>query len=254
VPGELKGYAEAHRRFGRLAWPSLLEPTIDLCTRGFPVGRQLAFSIKRAEADIRRNRGLAAVLIDRRTNKILAENDIIKCEALARTLRLVSQHGADVIYKGTLTSQLVAEVNANGGNWTVRDLNDYQVRVHENRYEMRLDDKYRMFAPPPPSSSILVGLILRVMSGFALTSEASMTRDERRLFYHRFVETVKHAYAVRQKLGDEAFVDVGEMADKMSKDDEFIRQMREEIRKRDRTKESAFYGQAWDRNNVGTGK
>lgn len=35
VPGELQGYAEAHRRYGRLPWTQLFQPTIELLQGGF---------------------------------------------------------------------------------------------------------------------------------------------------------------------------------------------------------------------------
>lgn len=37
VPGELKGYWEAHKKFGKLPWKSLIEPSIKLCENGYTI-------------------------------------------------------------------------------------------------------------------------------------------------------------------------------------------------------------------------
>lgn len=42
VPGELKGYWELHRRYGKLQWSDLFEPTIKLLQRGIYVSGYLA--------------------------------------------------------------------------------------------------------------------------------------------------------------------------------------------------------------------
>lgn len=42
VPGELRGYGELHRRFGRVPWPDLWQPTLRLCREGFVMSRHMA--------------------------------------------------------------------------------------------------------------------------------------------------------------------------------------------------------------------
>lgn len=90
----------------------------------------------------------------------------------------------------------------------MKDFQDYQTKIYENELPIRLNDDLRLYAVPPPSSGILVAFILKMMSGFKLKNEKLMTKEEKGLFYHRLVETLKHAYAKRSELGDRDFVNL----------------------------------------------
>ncbi|XP_055551316.1 glutathione hydrolase 1 proenzyme-like isoform X3 [Wyeomyia smithii] len=45
TPGELKGYWEAHQRFGKLPWREILQPSIDICNNGFPMSKHMYDSL-----------------------------------------------------------------------------------------------------------------------------------------------------------------------------------------------------------------
>ena len=175
-----------------------------MCEKGFVVSETLSFNIQRT--DTKKNKMMHNVLLNPLTNKSYKANETMKLPALARTLRLVSEYGAEIIYNGNLTTTIVNEINSNGGNVSEKDFENYQASVYENEVIIQLDENYRMYSPPPPSSSILVGYILRLMRGYPLKNKKNMTKSELNLFYHRFVESMKHAYAQRQKLGDKEFV------------------------------------------------
>lgn len=39
VPGELRGYVAAYQRFGKLPWKDLVQPSIDLCEKGYNMSK-----------------------------------------------------------------------------------------------------------------------------------------------------------------------------------------------------------------------
>jgi len=45
IPGEIRGFHEAWKQFGRLPWRDLFQPAIRLCVEGFVMERSLAEAI-----------------------------------------------------------------------------------------------------------------------------------------------------------------------------------------------------------------
>lgn len=70
VPGELLGYWEAHKKYGRLPWKDLFRPAIKLCETGNVVTKYLENSIKGKESFIRNEQTLAEILINPDTNEL----------------------------------------------------------------------------------------------------------------------------------------------------------------------------------------
>lgn len=55
VPGELKGYWAAYKRFGKLPWKDLIQPSIDLCEQGYKITLSQYDSLVTDEENIKKD-------------------------------------------------------------------------------------------------------------------------------------------------------------------------------------------------------
>lgn len=124
---------------------------------------------------------------------------------------MIANTNVSEFYNGSLARMMVTEINENGGNVTMEDFSSYQAIVSD-AVEVDLDDDYTVFSHPIPSSGILVPFIMRVMKGFNFTSNVFKTEYQSSLFYHRLIETFKHAYAHRALFGDQSSPELSEVS------------------------------------------
>lgn len=113
IPGEIAGFAEAHRIGGRLPWRVLFEPAIRMCMDGYPISSPLAQAIAQHEAAIRKNPVLAQTFINAKSGKVLGFGDLVRRPLLGKTLMKLAED-SEVFYKGAFTHQIVDEINSNG--------------------------------------------------------------------------------------------------------------------------------------------
>ena len=176
VPGILRTLAEAHARFGRLAWPALFEPGIAAAEEGWLVRPHVASMFHLDEAAYGRlsYRTKLAFTEDGRRLYIGADGvpkrlgAHIRNPELADSLRLVARETAETLYTGELARRIIADMDHHHGLLSAADLANYRP---EQRDPIRIDYRgYTITTPPPPAGGIIIAEILRILERFDLTA------------------------------------------------------------------------------------
>ena len=166
VPGAVRSWAEAHRRWGRLSREAILGPAIEQAADGFPAWDGLVEAIETTDASIGTApwaEGFRAVW--RAAHRPWRPGERIRLPALAGTLRTLAADGFDAFYDGDLGERLVDGLVRAGAPFSIDDLRDYRAA-----WTVPISTTYRgvRVTTHPPNSSGLVALeLLNVMARFA---------------------------------------------------------------------------------------
>ncbi|NXU01143.1 GGT5 hydrolase, partial [Buphagus erythrorhynchus] len=159
VPGELRGYEEAHKRHGRLPWKALFEPTIKLLSEPLAISPVLdkilhhpAFSVL--------GKSLCPLLCD--GQRLLKRGETFRWRALLQTLQTVAEHGAAEFYEGQIGRALVEDVSKVGSSLSLEDLQAYKAEV-SSALNITLNNHTKVFAPGPPMGGAVLMFILKVL-------------------------------------------------------------------------------------------
>ncbi|XP_073008061.1 glutathione hydrolase 3-like [Typha latifolia] len=202
IPGELAGLHAAWLKYGRLPWKDLFQPSIKLAREGFLVVPYLAQAIKSNEHDILTDPGLQRVFAPK--GKPLETNDTCYNPALASTLEVISIEGPMAFYNGSIGEKFIKDVTSAGGVATMEDMRNYKVEVKEAMAANAMG--FTILGMPPPSSGTVgMSLVLNILGSYK-----SLDAVKGLLGLHRYIEALKHMFALRMNLGDPDFVDIRE--------------------------------------------
>jgi gamma-glutamyltranspeptidase/glutathione hydrolase len=199
VPGTIAGLYEVHRRYGKLPWPQVVAPAIDLAKGGFLVSPRLVEAIAR-RTPLSQNLAAQAIFVP--NGQPLQTGDRLVQSDLAKTLRAIAQNPQS-FYTGWIATAIVQDMQTFGGLIAAEDLRRY--RPIWRKPVCGLFRTYQVCSMPPPSSG---GVHLLQMLNML---EADLKPEDwhQPNALHRLIETMRIAYADRAEyLGDPDFVDV----------------------------------------------
>jgi gamma-glutamyltranspeptidase / glutathione hydrolase len=201
VPGTVRGLDLAHEKYGRQKWPDLVQPAIDLASKGFPAPYSLVESLKAAKNLATSSESKSIFL---KNGSYYGVGETFAQPELARTLERIAKSGAKDFYEGETAHRLAAAMVKHGGLITLGDLKDYT--AVERKPLTGTYRNYQIVTSPPPSSGgvgILQMLGMLEGSGYEKTGAGSAAS------IHYVAETMRRFFADRsQYMGDPDFVKV----------------------------------------------
>ena len=199
VPGTVAGLFEIHRRFGTIPMKDLIKPSIDLALNGFIVTAGQKSSLDAKRADFIEVNGQNTFYANE-----FKKGDTIKNIAFAKALKLISEKGEEVFYKGEIAKSIVEEVKDSGG---IIDLED--LAAYEPKWRKPINFKYKnlnIFSMSPPSSGgICLAQMLKMIEKYPIKDFGYNSEKTIQLM----IEAERRSYADRSKfLGDPDFIDI----------------------------------------------
>ncbi|MFM5982280.1 MAG: gamma-glutamyltransferase [Sphaerospermopsis kisseleviana] len=205
TPGTVAGMYEVHRRYGKLPWQEVVQPSIALAKNGFIISNRVSWlSLSRFQD--RKPKILnnpAASKIFTRNGEYYQPGERLIQSDLAKTLTEISENPQS-FYTGKIAKLIVDDMAKNGGLITLEDLKQYQpiwrVPICGNFRKARVCSM-----PPPSSGGVHLLQMLNIIGDTDLKSLGWNHPDA----IHLMVESMKIAYSDRAKyLGDPDFVQV----------------------------------------------
>lgn len=203
IPGEPAALVWMAQHYGKLPLSKSLGPALRIAREGFQPDARFLSELRERAGIIARYSGSSALLLP--DGKPPQQGWMFKNFDLADTLERIAKDGDGGFYRGEFAQKLVDGVRAQGGDWTLADLEDYKVKERAAvAFDYRSPGKpgfHIVSASPPSSGGIVLAEMLNILSGFDLDK---MDRAHR---VHTIVEAMRRGYRDRtQYLGDPDFV------------------------------------------------
>ncbi len=202
VPGSVRGFELAVKKYGRKKWAEVLAPAVELAAKGFPVSYGLAQSLRGARRALEQFPESKRIFL--KEGAFYEPGERFVQPELAATLERIARGGAREFYEGETARRLARAMSENGGLITLADLKAYEAVERKP-----LKGSYRGYdivtAPPPSSGGVGILEMLGILEGAGYEKSGAGSAAS----IHWTAEAMRRYFADRSEyMGDPDFVRV----------------------------------------------
>ena len=202
VPGSVAGMLLALERYGKYGRKKVLQPAIDLASKGFHLSHEFSDELKADMRDILKYPSSTKAFTN--GGNPYEEGDLFVQGDLARTLQRIQKNGKEGFYKGKTADLIVAEMKRGGGLITKEDLASYEAVERPPIHGTYRG--YEIISMGPPSSG---GMVLMEMLNLLEPYDIAGSGFGSSKTIGLMTEAMKLAYADRAEyMGDADFYPV----------------------------------------------
>lgn len=199
VPGTVSGMHAAHLRYGSKPWPELVQPAIDLASKGFIVHPTLAATAQEILTETQGKTNFSDYFSTMKAGEVFVQTE------LAETLKRIAADPRE-FYTGLTARQIVAQMNTSGGIIELTDLASYRAKWR-SPLKRQWRDYTVVTATPPSSGGIALMQLLALRD--AVDKEFRSIWHNSPQYLHLLAEIEKRVFADRAEyLGDPDFIEV----------------------------------------------
>ena len=191
VPGAVAGWVSIHKKFGLLEFNKLFNDAINYAENGFPVTELVSYYLERSSEIFAAYPNFKDVWMP--NGKTPKKGEIFINKNLAEKYKEIANTYGKSFYSGKIAENIVNTVNAQGGFFSMSDLNSFEpewINPVSTNYR-----GYDVWELPPNGQGIAALQILNILERFDIESMGFGTSD----YIHLFTEAKKVVYEDRAK-------------------------------------------------------
>jgi gamma-glutamyltranspeptidase / glutathione hydrolase len=189
VPGAVDGWAQMHKRYGKLPWKDLFQAAILYAEQGFPVTEIIQGSWADPITLDKLQPAEESERVFLPGGKPPQVGQIFRNPGLAKALRLIADKGRDAFYKGEIAQAILSTSRRQGGTMTAEDLASFS---SEWVTPVSIDYRgWKIYELPPNGQGMAALEMLNIMETVPAKPGSPLDAAE----MHKRIEAMKLAYS-----------------------------------------------------------